>query len=296
MKNLVNKPIDNAEKLENEVFLCNHDLNKTGLFTDEQLIKIFETHPEDYMQIYTMGDDHGDLDDFRLGYRGDTNSAKLLEKVKQGRLWFNIKEIEKFHPEYKEIVDQLFEELRIANPAFETYDRTATLLVSSPNAKVYYHADGPPNILWHIRGRKKVSLYPLTEKFAPQLEIEKIFTGESNDDLSYDLSYDDEADDFVLDEGEMIAWPQNMPHRVDNLDSFCVSLSIEYYSEKSSLKEDTFLANYYLREWLKLPCYGTATKGLVPSAKRLLFRALSKLPLKEARQSEDVYEFSLSDK
>lgn len=295
MPNLVNLPIHNVHLLEKEVVQCQHQLLDTGLFSDEQLVKIFETHPDEYIQIYTMGDDHGDLDDFRLGRRDNLDSDKLLQAVKEGRLWFNIMGLEYFHPEYQEVFNQLFVELEAQNPAFKTFDRSATLLVSSPKAKVYYHADGPPNILWHIRGRKRVSLYPLTEKFAPQSEIEKIFTRESNDDLSYDISFDEAAIDYELGPGEMICWPQNMPHRVDNLDEFCVSLSAEYFSKQSARKRETYLANYYLRRWLKLPCYGTQVHGLLPSFKRNLYRLCNRLPFKKAQEAEDRFEFSLPE-
>lgn len=296
MPSLVKTPIKNIEKLEEAVVQCRHTLSETGLFSDEKLLKIFEEHPEEYLQIYTMGDDHADLSDFRLGRRDDVDSATLLQAVKEGRLWFNIMALDYFHPEYQTVFNQLFDELEHHNPHFQTFDRSATLLVSSPKAKVYYHADGPPNILWHIRGRKRVSLYPLTEKFAPQIEIEKIFTRESNDDLSYEQGFDESATDYVLEAGEMIAWPQNMPHRVDNLDTFCVSLSAEYYSEKSSLKRTTFLANHYLRKWLGLPCYGTKLYGLIPTLKRALYKVCTQLPFKEAKEAEDHFEFSLMDK
>lgn len=296
MPNLIKSPIHNVHLLEKEIVQCQHTLFDTDLFSDEHLIKIFETHPEEYIQIYTMGDDHGDLDDFRLGRRDSLDSDRLLQAVKDGRLWFNIMGLDYFHPEYRDVFNGLFDELEAANPEFKTFDRSATLLVSSPKAKVYYHADGPPNILWHVRGRKRVSLYPLTEQFAPQLEIEKIFTRESNDDLSYDISFDESANDYILEPGDMISWPQNMPHRVDNLDEFCVSLSAEYYSKLSARKRDVYLANHYLRHWLKLPCYGTQLDGFFPSVKRNLYRLCSYLPFKKAREAEENVEFSVLEK
>lgn len=295
MTPLISQPIGKAEDLETGIFQCQHDLSATGLFSDEKLLNIFESHPSDYMQIYTMGDDHSDLDDFRLGDRGGLSSEQLLKAVKEGKLWFNLMYVDHFHPEYKIILDQLFDELEQANPDFKTFDRRATLLVSSPKAKVFYHADGPPNILWHIRGKKKISLYPLTEEFAPQLEIEKIFSRESDDDLPYSIKFDESSSDYTLQQGEMIAWPQNMPHRVENLDSFCVSLSAEYYSLKSMRKKETYLANYYLRRWLKLPCYSIETQGVLAMIKRNVYRLLSRLPFPKVEESDDVYQFSLND-
>jgi len=295
MPPLIQTPIHNAHLLEDDIVQCRHSLNDTDLFTDERIIQIFESHPEEYLQIYTMGSDHGVLDDFRLGRRDKMDSEALLAAVKSGRLWFNIMGLDYFHSEYKGIFNQLFEELAEQNPAFKTFERSATLLVSSPKAKVYYHADGPPNILWHIRGRKKVYLYPLTETFAPQVDIEKIFTRESNDDLPYDSSFEESATEYILNPGEMISWPQNMPHRVDNLDEFCVSLSAEYFSYKSKRKQQLFLANHYLRRWLHLPCYGTQTTGPAAWAKRNAFKILSRLPLKRAQEAEDVFEFSMQD-
>ena len=285
--------IHHAEQLEHSVVKCQHGLAETGLFSDEKLLEILRTHPDEYLQIYTMGDDHHALDDFRLGHRGEVSAQDLMAAVQSGRLWFNIMGLDYFHAEYKSVMDQLFAELEQANPQFKTFERSATLLISSPNAKVYYHADGPPNILWHIRGRKKVSLYPLN--LAPQEDVEKIFTRESNDDLPYEPSFDDMATDYVLEAGEMICWPQNMPHRVDNLDAFCVSLSAEYFSKNSLRKKQIYIANHYLRCWLKLPCYDTKLFGLVPWLKINVYRVCCRLPFKRAEMAADHFEFHMKD-
>jgi len=285
--------IHHAAQLEHSVVTCRHELNKTDLFSDEKLLAILQSHPDEYLQIYTMGDDHRELDDFRLGNRGSVSAESLLSAVKTGKLWFNIMGLDYFHPEYKPVMDQLFDELEAVNPEFKTFDRSATLLISSPNAKVYYHADGPPNILWHIRGRKRVSLYP--SHLAGQIDVEKIFTRESNDDLPYDPSFDKVASDFVLGEGDMIAWPQNMPHRVDNLDAFCVSLSAEYFSKRSLRKKQLYIANHYLRRWLKLPCYGRQLFGVMPWLKINAYRVLCRLPFKRAQMADDHVEFDLKD-
>ena len=53
-----------------------------------------------------------------------------------------------------------------------------TLLISSPRALVYYHADGPASALWHIRGRKRIWIYPaLDGRYIQRELLEDIFAG-----------------------------------------------------------------------------------------------------------------------
>ena len=53
-------------------------------------------------------------------------------------------------------------------------DRNAGILISSPNAQVYYHADLPGQSLWQIRGTKRVYIYPPVAPFLTPEQIERI--------------------------------------------------------------------------------------------------------------------------
>lgn len=275
------------------VVRCRHRLLDTGLFTDEALLEIFDRHNPDELLVYRMGEDHHQLDDFQYGSRGNLDAAQLLQAVKGGRLWLNIIHITRL-PAFRDLVDRLYDELERKVPGFRTVVRSANLLVSSPGAKVYYHADAPLNMLWHLRGEKRIFIYPEGEKYAPREWVEMLFTRESDDDLPYRPEFDLDATAHPLHPGEMITWPQNTPHRVENVAGLCVSLTTEHYTPEAMKKRLTYLSNRYLRQWFGLPATGTALDGPAAMAKRTLFRIARHLPgFHEVRPEVDRARFTL---
>ena len=50
-------------------------------------------------------------------------------------------------------------------PEFKTFKRNLGVLISSPNANVFYHADIQGQSLWQIEGVKSVYIYPRSEAF-----------------------------------------------------------------------------------------------------------------------------------
>lgn len=271
-----------------------HRLAETGLFDDEQLMALFDRYDPEQLRVYRMGDDHHKLDEFQLGSRGELTAGELLEAVKAGRLWLNILNIYDEHEGIGQLVDDVYDELEQKVPGFRAVWRSANLLVSSPRAKVYYHADAPANLLWHLRGDKRVWVYPRDERFIPQTWLEKIYTRESDDDLPYEPAFDAHATAYDLAPGEFVGWPHNSPHRVDNLSGLNVSLTTEHYTPEGMRKRNTYVSNRHLRKWFGLPIRSTSIDGPVPLAKRLLFRLARRVPgVPLAVEEHDLEKFSL---
>lgn len=271
-----------------------HHLLETGLFSDDKLIELFDRHDPDEFLVYRMGDDHQKLDDFQYGTRGDLTAAELLSAVRAGKLWLNIINLTTNHQRFRELVDEIYDELEDTVPGFRTVWRSANLLVSSPTSQVYYHADAPLNMLWHLRGRKRVWVYPGDERFAPRKWVEMIFTRESDDDLPYRPEFDEHATPFVLQPGDMLTWPQNTPHRVENLGEMNVSLTTKHYTPQGMKKRMTYLSNHYLRQWFGLPTTDVSLDGPRAVLKRTMFRVARRLPgFREANEQADDAKFSL---
>lgn len=292
IRSLIDWP--NGQVLQDQIVKVNHSLTDTQLFTNESLIEIFDQHDPDELLVYRMGDDHRNLGDFQFGSRGKLSSTDLLEAVQAGHLWLNIINLTTNHEYFRVLVDQMYDELQEKVPGFRTVYRSANLLVSSPNAQVFYHADAPLNMLWHLRGEKKVWVYPDDEKFAPKKWVEMIFTRESDDDLPYDPDFDQHAMAYSLKSGEMLTWPQNRPHRVENIGDLNVSLTTEHYTPQAMKKRMTYLSNHYLRKWFGLPTNSVELDGPGAAAKRSLFRIARRIPgLHETREFDDNAKFSL---
>lgn len=282
------------QELQDQIVKVRHRLMDTQLFSNERLIELFDEHDLGELLVYRMGDDHHNLDEFQFGSRGQLDSKQLLEAVQAGHLWLNIINLTTNHERFRTLVDQIYDELEEKVPGFKTVYRSANLLVSSPNAQVYYHADAPLNILWHLRGEKRVWVYPDDEKFAPREWVEMIFTRESDDDLPYDPEFDQYAKSYELKPGEMLTWPQNTPHRVENVSGLNVSLTTEHYTPRAMKKRMTHLSNHYLRKWLRLPAKRVELDGPRAAMKRTLFRVVRRVPgFHETREYDDDAKFSL---
>jgi hypothetical protein len=199
------------------------------------------------------------------------DGAGLLRAVREGRLWLNLTRVDLTEPRLRALVDRLYAELAAQLPGFAPESTQATLIISSPRALVYYHVDGPPTILWHLRGRKRVWTYPaLDERLASRGALEGIFAGTLHEYLPYDNEFDTTAQVWDLEPGQWMAWPHNAPHRVTNLDSLNVSLSTEHYTAASRRRARVYQANRYLRMHWGLADPAPRERGLAAAAKVLV--------------------------
>ncbi len=229
-----------------------HNLQKTGLFTDDALAALLDRHPDNKIDVCTMSDDPVYPDkhctvDFR-GYSG----KQLIEAAKAGHIWINIREAMNIDPAYKHLLAETFDDLEecTGQNRFRKNSRGG-ILISSPSAKVPYHCDPTMTMLWHIRGRKRVYVYPATQKFLPDDAYEAVLLGEQDQDIPYRKEFDKSAKVYDLPDNTLVCWPHTSPHRVEN-QSYCVSMVMEFSSKESALRNSVMYTNGLLRRHLGL--------------------------------------------
>ena len=132
-------------------------------------------------------------------------------------------------------------------PALTCRRHQAGILISSPDAQVYYHADLPGQGLIQISGRKRVYLYPNTPPFVRPEHLEDIALFDVEVDIPYEPWYDRHAQVIDLEPGQMLNWPLNAPHRVENLGTVNISMTVSYVSQDIRRAEIVNLANGMLR-------------------------------------------------
>ena len=219
--------------VEEGVLVARHRLAETGLFTDEALAAVIDAQPPKDLSVNTMGVDPNHFD-WREGDRNGVGGHTLIELVRSGQLWINCRKLLDNHPQYADVIHELYNELERHSPRFRAEDRTANLLISSPTAWVPYHVDMPVNMLWHIRGSKRVWVYPhFDTRFASTEVLEQVCSGNWSEDVPYDPSFDHYALVFDAQPGQLITWPQLTPHRVKNLEGLNVSLSTEHKNARA---------------------------------------------------------------
>lgn len=228
-----------------EVQNFRHHLHQRPVFTDDGLIELLDRYPREHIGIFTMGETP---DTWRRGRLGQIGGAELLERVRDGRLWLNLRGASEHDQEMAVIRDAIFAETRANVPGFHPFRADAGLLISSPNARVFYHLDIPRVMLFHLRGHKRFYVYPREAGYIQPSDLENVARGLTEEEISYVAGLDAGAQVLDLEPGDMVHWPQNAPHRIDNGDDLNVSLSVEFMTPLALMRANALYANGWLRE------------------------------------------------
>jgi hypothetical protein len=258
-------------------FVARHRLHELELFSDAELIQVLKNHPRDQLQAFSMGTDASNIHEWKPVDVGGASGREMFSAIARGRLWFHLFRMQNTSAQYRDLLDRLFHELSDMHPNFTPVNRSATLILSSPAALVYYHADPQFNFLWHIRGSKRVWSYPAGDRdLIDQEMMEDIFASYADEEVPYKPEFDRKAKVFELNAGDVIWWPLNSPHRVTNLEGINVSLSTVYETEESYRRKLVYCANRYFRRSWGIPMWSTKEGGVNSYIKRTAFRLLQK--------------------
>lgn len=282
-----------TERFQKAIFTFQHKLNETGLFTDEALIDLLDRHPHSRLDVCTMSvsEDPRYPNRFRTGDFRDASGKLLLEAAKAGCIWINLRKAMNIHPEYKAVLDNMYGDLS-EKTGLKTFTANGGILISSPIAKVPYHFDKTETILWHVRGKKRIYVYPQTEEFISDEAYESALTDYLDDDLPYKTEFEDYAKVIDLKGNESVTWPLNSPHRVDNR-TFCVSVTTEYSTPQSVQKNSAMLTNAALRHHFGMSPSYRADNLAKRQIKSVFGRVLKKTGVVPNTSTADMVTFKL---
>lgn len=260
--------------------IASHNLVGDPLFSDESIEAILDDYPPERLFALTMGTDPLKSSDNERLDHSKVSGSELMEAVRMGRMWLNITGIDSVDPRFRELTDELYGALvREVPGSSQTH---ATLLVSSPHAMVYYHVDGPPSCLWHIRGEKRLWVYPaLDESLLARELLEDVFAGVRQEYVPYQHEFDSRAEVFDLVPGDVALWPQNSPHRVTNGNSLNVTLVTDHFTPDARRRARLYSANQFLRTRAHVPHRLLSVKetGMSANGKVVLHKAARKMGL-----------------
>ncbi len=259
-----------------------HNIADTGLFSDGNLIRALDMHPPENLDICLKGS-------FESCERSGASSFELLEAVKRGQLWLNLRNIHDQPTPHGRLVMHM-------HKAFERHmgisarSRIGGLLISSPRASVGYHIDLTDVTLWHLRGRKRLFVYPNHAPYIHSLDIQKTALQAGIEKIPYRQNFEDQVIKIDLEPGELICWPHLSPHRVDNLEGLNVSLSLESLTLASRLRVG---AHYFdgminhtfgtkIENGAPHPALGFSKAAIAAVAKKAGFTRRHSQPLKPA--------------
>lgn len=214
----------------NHTVKLRHTLAERELFSDASLAELIDTVDPAQCKIETMPDDGYDVRAWSSCDRTGLSGERVLEAVRRGRIWIELKALEETDPRFAEIIDGLYGDLESQLTGFRTFKRKLNLLISSPNARVFYHFDVPGQTLIQLRGRKRIWLYPAAEPFLPVTSVENTVRSVSTEGLDYQDWFDEHAEIHDMQPGDMLHWALNGPHRVANYDTLSVSITTEHWT------------------------------------------------------------------
>ncbi len=250
-----------------------HSLHEHELFSDECLARLLETYPHEHYSLVQWGE-FSDRAHWREGDLRGLSGRAILEAVAKARVWINLRNVAKVDPRYATLLDAIAADIAHHVPGLAARDWTMGILISSPLSRTLYHADLPGQALLQIRGRKKLFVYPREAPFLRPQHLEGIALSGVEASIPYETWYDEFATQYPMAPGDMMHWPLNAPHRVDNDDCLNISVTIEYFTPEIRRGHMVNLANAILRNKLGANPRSRATSGPVFWAKRLLQRGL----------------------
>lgn len=238
---------DKRAEFRNGVLTARHRLHMAPEFTDLALAALLNRYPRHMCDFCTMGDDPADRESWRAGDPGDMKGADLLEAVRQGKLWINLREAMNADPIYKPLFDALFAQLKRLNPGYKPMRAYGGILISSPKAQVFYHSDVSETLLLHVKGKKRFRIYPPRAPWLSDHSMEEVLHKTQTEDIPFDPSWDNDAALVDLNPGDFVSWPLHAPHRVENLEGLNVSVTCEVVTRQSVMKNAVLHGNGALR-------------------------------------------------
>ena len=250
-----------------------HSLHRNELFSDAALARLLETYPREHYSVVQWGS-LSEKEAFREGELNGLDGISVLQAVAKARVWINLRNVAKVDARYAALLAAIAAETKRNVPGLQARGWTMGILISSPGSRTIYHADLPGQALLQVRGEKTLVVYPRAEPFICSEHLERIALSGVEASLPYQAWYDDYAQQYPMRPGDMMHWPLNAPHRVDNGDSVNISVTVEYTTPEIRRKHMVNLANAILRSKLGVTPGSNATSGFAFWSKRLLQRAL----------------------
>jgi hypothetical protein len=224
-----------------------HRLHESPLFWPDALGALIERYPaSDYALVLTNRQGESQRR-WREGDLAGASGHQVLQAIAAGHMWLNLREVHRHEPGLALLLDAVYRELAESMPGFDPGAMKMGILISSPRIQVHYHADLPGQALWQIAGRKRVWVYPPQAPFLTPQALEDIAYSGVEFKLAYDPAFDRDAVVMDLEPGQMLTWPLNSPHRIDNHDCLNISVTTEHWTPQNRRSQQVSLANAVLR-------------------------------------------------
>ena len=278
----------------NEPIAIGHSLHQSPLFSSDTLAKLIESYPRALYGIFSMGAQKNDRWYWRQGDLDGMSGKDVLEAIAKGRLWLNLRNVNKVDTRYAKLLDDLMDEFSVRMPGFKAKRKNCGILISSPMAQVYYHVDLPGQLLFQIAGKKRIYFYPNHKPFITHEQLEKTAITGLGVDIKFEPWYDEYARIHEFVPGEMVHWPHFAPHRIVNHDVMNISMTVDFSTDPILRAQMVNYANGILRHGFGWTPRSRGITGAQFWSKAVLQKVFRNAPwIKKQKTENEQIEFRL---
>ncbi|MGZ8335397.1 MAG: cupin-like domain-containing protein [Allosphingosinicella sp.] len=174
---------------------------------------------------------------------------ETIRSIEHCGSWMVLKFVEQ-DPLYRDLLAATLAELEPAVRPFTgaMLKQEAFIFISSPHAVTPFHFDPEHNILLQIRGRKTMTVFPVSDPALASGEAHETFHNGGHRNLAWREEFAGLGQAFDLEAGKAVYVPVKAPHWVLNGPEVSVSFSITWRSEWSYREEYARRMNALLRK------------------------------------------------
>ena len=107
-------PDHSDTRFGSDVLLAKHDVSKTELFSDEGLARLLDVYPRQNLDIWTFGNEGEGVNSSLRGRAPKLSGAEIVDIVKRGHIWINMRRANIDIPDLAPISDTIFDSLESA--------------------------------------------------------------------------------------------------------------------------------------------------------------------------------------
>lgn len=226
-----------------------HILADHPLLHPDRIREALARVPDDCVDVRAVDEEGPDGGSYGRKKRLAMSATDAFAKMERKRLWMNVQKLHRFDDGFKSLVHDVLRSVAKSFPELvpEVYAAGAYLIVSSGRAGCHFHADPDLNFLMQIRGRKRV--YMWSPKALDEPTKEALAATGDHGAVPYKPEYEGVALPPVdLEPGHGAFIPLFAPHRVENDDEPCVSLSVGFVPRQAMIRLRVHEVNHELRK------------------------------------------------
>lgn len=229
-------------------FRLRHNLADHRLFTLPALLRLATQLPARLVE-YNSGAIPIDQDPDKTPMTG-LSIEETIRRIHECNSWMVIRHVEQ-DPDYREALEGCLADIApaAAKATGKMHQKTGFIFISSANAVTPLHLDPEHNILMHLSGSKKMTIYRTDKGIIPDETHELYHAGKAHRNLPHHPDYDAFAESFDLGPGDGLYVPVKAPHWVKTGPAPCISFSVTWRSRQSDAEARLRLANHRIRQW-----------------------------------------------